>query len=125
MINLKKKLNDLRGMMVGLKMETSLLEQDLSKIEVDLFYLDKIQRDLIYNINLLKRDDIISVMSEYQKSVLALKEVRRQILKFRFLRQDLQKSINHKIKQCEYYLNQFEEECRYSNKVLKFKKREL
>jgi hypothetical protein len=124
MKDLKKRLDNIKGMVVGLEMETNLLEHDLGRIEVDLFYLDKMQRDLVYNINLLKRDDIVSVISQYRKSVDALREVRKQIIKFRYLRQDLQKNIESRLKQCEYYLEQFKRECENNHKLLQFKKRE-
>lgn len=119
-MNLKKKLNELRGTILGLEMEMNLLEHDLNRIEVDLFYLDKLQRDLTYNINLLKRDDIVAVLPEYRKSVSALKEVRGNIIKFNNLRQKIQKSIDTKLKQYDFYFNEFEKE--YSGEtILPFK----
>lgn len=114
---ISKKLINIRGTIVGLKMELALLEQDLNKIEVDLFYLDKLQRDLVYNIQILKRDDVISVITEYRKSLEVLKEVRRKILKFRFMRQNLQDTIDKKMKQYDYYFEQLQN----TNKVLPFK----
>lgn len=122
MVNLKQKLNNLKGTILGLRMETNLLEQDLNRIEVDLFYLDKMHRDLVYNINLLRRDDIVSVLSEYNKSLSALDEVCRQINKFKKLRQNLQKTLDNNLKQCEYYYNELQKEIDSIGKVLPFKR---
>jgi len=123
MKKLKKRLNDLRGIIIGLRMEMSLLETDLSRIEVDLFYLDKMQRDLIYNLNLLKSNEVISVISEYKKSLEALREVRKKIISIKHTRQYLQASIKDKNKQCDYYYNQLDKKVNEQSRVLQFKKK--
>jgi len=103
-------------------METNLLEHDLNRIEIDLFYLDRLQRDLTYNINLLRRDDIVAVLPEYKKSMEALEEVRTNIIKFSNLRKKLQNSIDSNLKKYDLYLTQFKTE--YGGEtVLPFKRK--
>jgi hypothetical protein len=105
---MKSNTDDIRGEILGLEMEISLYQHDLKRIEIDSYYLDKIQRDLMYNIDFLRRGEIISVLMEYQKSIEALKNVRTQIIDLRNKKQELETQIEIRVTQIDGLYKAFE-----------------
>jgi hypothetical protein len=94
--------------------ELDILLQDLVAIDTDLSFLDKMHHDLIYNIELLKQEDIIAVMTAYDQSITQLQLVDNQIELFNNLRKKIKVRIKDKMAECEEY-NQ-------PNKILEFKR---
>jgi DNA repair ATPase RecN len=109
------KLKKIRKTLAKITDEMDILCQDLEAIETDLMYLDKLQKDLNYNIKLLKQDEIITVITAYEQSVNQLNLVNTQITVFTSLKKQLKKRIREVIQHCEEYNK--------PNKVLEFKGR--
>jgi hypothetical protein len=74
-----KKLKRLRDTLVGLEMELSVLEQDLTAIRTDLNYLYKLQDDLEENIRILKKEKVIAMAEQYKKSIDELEKTKKLI----------------------------------------------
>ena len=72
----------LRDTLVGLEMQIGSIQQDLSIIDYNLAHLRRLERELVFNINFLKKEKIIAIAQEYKKSVLELKSVRKSIVKY-------------------------------------------
>lgn len=76
---MKKELVDLkrvRDNLIGLEMELSNVEIDISAVGSDIDFLHSIQRSLVDNLNFLKKEKIITVASEFKKIKEDLKKVR-------------------------------------------------
>jgi secreted Zn-dependent insulinase-like peptidase len=99
---------ELNNIILGIEMNLSLLEQDLDVVESNLSYLSKIQKDLIYNINLHKTGKVISVMSEYKKSIYELKMVRDEMIKYNNFKKNIVIKMNDYIKSYDRYLDELE-----------------
>lgn len=69
----------LRDHMIGLQMELDLIVNDLTVKATDLEFLEKLEGDLCYNINLLRQEKVIAIASQYKKSLLELESVRKNI----------------------------------------------
>ena len=77
------RLNNLRGKLLGIEMELSIIEQDITEVNEQLAYLEIIQSDLIYNLEFLQRPEVVAVIMSYNQSITQLKEVQSRILKYR------------------------------------------
>ena len=97
-------MNNLRGELLGIEMELSVIEADLTEVDRQLLYLDAIQSDLIYNLKFLRRDDVVAVMTSYNQSITQLKEVQGKILKYRSLKKKLHEKMEkyEKMQDCCY-----------------------
>lgn len=111
--------------MLGLEMGLNLLEQDLDEVDKSLIYLGTIRDDLIYNINLHKSGEVISVMKEYKRSIDELEIVRLEIIKYEGHRRMVEQKLERKLKSYDFYLKQYEDEYEALNRepvILLFKK---
>lgn len=79
-------MNNLRGELLGIEMELSVIEADITEVEHQLMYLEAMQNDLIYNLELLRRPEIVAAINAYNQSIVQLKEVQSRILHYRSLR---------------------------------------
>lgn len=104
-----KNISKIRGNVLGIEMALSILEDDLSFVEEKLSFLTKVEEDLIYNIDFLRKPEIISVMSEYHKSITELKVIRKEIIKNRNLKIKIQKDIEKNMKSYDYYMDKLEQ----------------
>jgi len=64
---------------IEIEMRLNLIEGDLIVINSDLDYLNKIKEDLEYNIDLLKKEKIIAIASQYRRSINELAVVNTNI----------------------------------------------
>lgn len=108
--NKLKKIEDLRGVILGVEMDLKILEEDLFQINKDLKVLDKVQNELIYNINLHKSSKVITVIHEYQKSIKDLEEVKNLILIKRGLRNKVESKMENKMKSYDFYKLEYQRE---------------
>jgi len=84
----------LRDHMIGLRMELDLIVNDLSVKTTDLEFLETLEGDLVYNINVLRQEKIIAIASQYKKSLLELESVRKK----HSILQKREKNIGEKIR---------------------------
>lgn len=89
-------------------MNLSLIEDDLDEVNVNLIYLSKIQEDLIYNVNLHRSGRVITVITEYQKSLNELELIKLKIIELKNSRIFLKTEMEKKLKSYDYYLDQYE-----------------
>ena len=109
----KKKLESLKqlqGAVLGIEMELKLLSDDLETVERNIIYLNKIEGDLLYNIKLHKSNHIVSVVSEYRKSINQLATVRKKLAEHKSKKFSLEAALEKKIKNYEYYNKELEVE---------------
>ena len=95
------------------------------EVDKDLSMLLRVESDLIYNINLHKKEKIVTVISEYHKSIEKLKEVRNLILIKRGIKSKLENNMESQLKSYEYYLDEYEKEyekLNTGNVILLFRK---
>ncbi len=78
-----QKLKKIRDTVVGLEMQLNLIHSDMDVIMADLLHMYAIEAELTENINILKKDKIVAVVSEYKKSVYELGVVRKNIAQWR------------------------------------------
>lgn len=74
-----RKLKEIKNEMIGCELQLAMLEQDLYFINHDYQVLKDLERDLIYNIEFLKKEDVVAVASEFKKSKRELKFVRNKL----------------------------------------------
>jgi hypothetical protein len=117
-------LNKLRGKIIGLEMEVSILQQDLEYIELDLVYLNKICEELQYNLEFLKKNSITVTLDSYSLSLDQLKAARERILELKTLKRQLMQSLESTIEEQLKYIDIFMELKKQPQqaKILQFKK---
>jgi len=103
-----KRLNKIRGELLGIEMALKLIEDDLDVILDRLVFLLKVESDLVYNINLHRSNKVISVVSEYKKSINQLSDIRKEIIKHRNLQDQLRKKMEKKLESYDYYIRELE-----------------
>jgi len=89
-------------------MNLKLMEDDLCIIDRNLIYLNRIKRDLEYNIQLHRSGSTISVIKEYKRSMEELGVADGEILKYEHFRDNLKKEMKIKLDQYEKRLDEFE-----------------
>lgn len=103
-----KKIKKAREALLGVEMALGMLEEDLNVIVDRLYVLLKVEEDLMYNIKLHKSNKVISVIGEYRKSTEQLKEIRQEISKHRGIQTKLQKTMETRLKNYDYHINELE-----------------
>lgn len=103
-----KRISKLRGEVLGLEMALKLLEDDLEAVLDSLILLNKLETDLEYNIDFLKKPGIISMVNEYRRSKHELKIVKKEIAQQTHLQNKLMDRMEKKTKSYEYYINELE-----------------
>lgn len=119
------KIDEIRGIMLSLEMNLSLLEQDLDSVDKELTYLKQVKEDLLYNIKLHKSGSVITIAREYKRSIDELKMVRDEIVKYKNHRNILKKKMDDKLNAYDYYLNEYErafDELNSESVILLFRK---
>tara|TARA_R100000951_G_C2604167_1_gene169104 strand:+ start:488 stop:892 length:405 start_codon:yes stop_codon:yes gene_type:complete len=107
--NKLEKVNELRGIMLGLEMNLKLLDDDLDEVVKNLIHLHKIESDLVYNIKLHKSGKVITVAKEYRRSIDELKIIKEEIIKHKNNKDMIQKKMEKKLKAYDYYLSEYEQ----------------
>lgn len=103
-----KKISEIRGQVLGLEMALSILEDDLDFVLEKLYFLNKLEADLEYNIKFLKNPKIVSVVGEYHKSIEELKMVKQEITKHKNIKIKLEKDMEIKLKNYQHYIDELE-----------------
>lgn len=104
-----QKVNELRGLMLGIEMNLKLLDDDLESVDMELIHFQKMESDLIYNINLHKSGKVITVVREYRRSIDELKIIKDEIIKYKNFRDTIMKKMEKKLESHKYYLDKFEQ----------------
>ena len=76
MNNRIKKMIELRDTVIRLQMELDLILSDLQNIDFDLHCLESVERELIFNIEFLRKQKVVATFSGYRKSLEELKSIR-------------------------------------------------
>ena len=123
----KQKFKDLAGRLIAMEIELNLMEQDLLSYNEDIAYMSKLVDTLIDNITLLKKPEIITVASEYKKSIVELDFVRKKLEKMTSLRNKIANRLDKLQREYELIAKEYENEYRNREKekvVLLFRKKE-
>jgi len=102
------RIKELRDKILYIEMEIEVTQCDLISVIDDLIYLSALKNDLEYNIQLHKRKNIISVASEYKKSILQLDRVNEKILSLNSLKSKLNYKLDKRLESREYYNEEFD-----------------
>lgn len=93
--------------MLGLEMNLNLLEEDLDVVDKNLIYLSRMRDDLIYNINLHRSGEVVTVIKEYRRSIDELEIVKEEIIKYENHRKMLKSKMEKKMKAYDFYLDEY------------------
>ena len=100
-------LRKLRDIIVGLRMQIELLESDLVFVKGDLANLEVVRHNLKENIKILKRNDVVSMVSEYRRSKEGLIEIDMKIHRWKAKEDLIQCKIKLRNKDCDETLDSF------------------
>lgn len=100
----------MQGVVLAIEMDLKLLDDDLDTVTKHITYLKRLENDLIYNINLHRSDQVISVVTEYKKSLNELDLVRQEMSKQKSKIAVIKNRIDRKMKAYDYYMQQFDQE---------------
>jgi len=102
------RIKKIRGEVLGLEMALKLIEDDLDVVLDRLMFLLRVEADLVYNIDLHRSNKVITVVSEYKKSIDELGNIRKEIIKHKNLKSQLQKKLEKKLESYSYYIDELE-----------------
>lgn len=105
-----QRIKELQGVVLAIEMDLKLLDDDLDTVTKHITYLKRLENDLIYNINLHRSDQVISVVTEYKKSLNELDLVRQEMSKQKSKIAVIKNRIDRKMKAYDYYMQQFDQE---------------
>ena len=86
---------------IEIEMRLNMVESDLIVINNDLDYLRKIKEDLEYNIDLLKKEKVIAIASQYKRSIDELSVVNTNIYNYESMKKVLALKMGNLLKQHE------------------------
>lgn len=116
-------IKNLGSMLIGFQMKLDNFQADMEDIEDELVLAEKIQEELRYNAEFLKKPQIISSFKLYKQTLKDLPDIRDQILNIISKKRKLISLIKKTEKAYEYYFKQYETLMAISEpKVLEFKK---
>lgn len=111
MVRLKR----LKNYLVSLEVNLDIISDELLSIRKNVDYLLKLEQDLIANIQILKKEKIVSIASEYQKTKEELSTTRKNLEYYRNRQQRLEsdkvsnraiyKDYLHEYKELEHFLD--------------------
>jgi len=122
MKNLAERRSDLKGSLVGVEMEISIIHEDLKELNKKLFFLNAIQNQLIENLKILRDPDIIATIEGYNLSITQLKEAQIKIIQTRYEINKLECNLELKVEK-RNNLNITLDHLHDDGKILIFKKR--
>ena len=82
MVEERVEVRKLKSYLVGLEMELSMLEENIVSTKNTISYLRKMEEDLSSNIKFLKKEKVISIASEYRKSIEELKIIKKNLSQY-------------------------------------------
>jgi len=88
------KLKSLRDKVIGIEMQFTLIETDLSATARDISFFDDLLNGLKENIALLRKDGIVAIASEYKKVNEELKTARKNLSFYKNLHGKLQSELD-------------------------------
>lgn len=121
-----EEIKDLECRLMDLEVDLKIVYDELDVVLLNLIYLSKKEKDLVYNINLHKNPNIITVIKEYKFSLEDLEHVKKQISKNTHRKKLIQSKLDKKLENYKYLKNKLEDkyqEVEDSKVILLFKKR--
>jgi len=124
MHSMKKKSDpgeELRKKLFDIEVSLHLTQEDMQEISIKLIVLNRLHKDLIYNIDLHRSGNVATSMNEYKKTLLDLTKTREEIHKILNLQKQLEDKLNKLVVNHDYYNGQYETVSAFedTNKVLK------
>lgn len=103
-----QRVDELRGIMLGLEMNLKLLDDDLDEVCNNLIHLTKLEADLTYNIKLHKSGTVITVAKEFKRSIDELVIIKEEIIKHNNSKFSIERKMEKKLESYEYYMKEHE-----------------
>jgi len=111
---------DLRKKLFDIEVSLHLTQEDMEEISIKLIVLNRLHKDLIYNIDLHHSGSVATSINEYKKTLVDLKKTREEIGKILNLQKQLEDKLNKLVVNHDYYNIQYENvSFEEVNKVLK------
>lgn len=101
--------DELRKKLFDIEVSLYLNQEDMNEIATKLTVLNRLQKDLIYNIDLHKSGLVTTSIVEYRKTLKDLKKTREEIEKILKLQKKIEDSINKLVSEHEHYNAQYEQ----------------
>jgi hypothetical protein len=108
---MKKKSNpidEVRDRLFNIEVSLHLVQEDMSELSLNLISLNKLQKDLMYNLDFHKKGGITTSIGEYKKSVKDLEKVRIEMQKIVNMEKNLEDKLKKLIKEHDFYNSQYE-----------------
>jgi hypothetical protein len=121
-----KKLKELQSKLLGIELDLDLIEQDIETIDGDINYLNLIEEETVYNINILKQAGVVADLKTYKQSWQKLSHIRTKSEELKGKKIILSKKLKQRIESKEFYdkeWDQLHEEMETEKVILVFKKR--
>ena len=112
---------ELRKKLFDIEVSLHLTQEDMEEITIKLIVLNRLHKDLIYNIDLHRSGAVATSMNEYKKTLLDLTKTREEIHKILNLQKKLEDKLSKLVVNHDYYNGQYEtvSALEDNNKVLK------
>ena len=121
-----KKLKELQSRLLGIELDLDLIEQDIEAIDGDINYLNLVEEETIYNINILKQEGIVADLKSYKQSWQKLVHIQTKVEELKGKRNMLATKLKQRMASKEYYDKEWEnlhKEMEDEKVILVFKKR--
>ncbi len=121
-----KKLKELQSRLLGIELDLDLIEQDIEAIDGDINYLNLVEEETIYNINILKQEGIVADLKSYKQSWQKLAHIRTKVEELKSKRGSLATKLKQRMASKEYYDKEWDilhKEMEDEKVILVFKKR--
>ena len=118
MTNDLSKLKKIKDTIIGLEMQLSLSDRDLSIVSSDLDYLLKKEEDLLFNIWFLKKKKVVVAIAEYFRSTVELEATKGSISRYRNKKSSTVSLVNKLNRSLEIY----REDLKAQEKILENRK---
>jgi hypothetical protein len=119
---MKKQLptDELRKKLFDIEVALYMSQEDMEEVSVKITILNKLQKDLVYNVNLHKSGTVTTSLNEYKSTLKDLKKTREEIKRILNLQQRLEGAIEKLITEHDYYNFQYEQVSAFeeNNKIL-------
>lgn len=111
---------ELRKKLFDIEVSLYLSQEDLEEITAKLMILHKLQKDLVYNVELHKSGTVATSINEYRKVLSDLKKTREEIESFLKAQRKLEDSVKKLVTEHDYYNSQYEQVSAFQedNKIL-------
>lgn len=112
--------DELRKKLFDIEVALYLSQEDMEEISIKIIILNKLFKDLTYNVNLHKSKTVTTSINEYKKTLQDLKKTKEEIQRILNLQKKLENSVKKLVVEHDYYNFQYEQVSDYEdqNKVL-------